>query len=44
MSTTEIIRFLKDPECREGLSAEQQAAAPLSPAGMIGLEDAELET
>ncbi len=44
MSTVDIIRAWKDEEYRNSLSKEQQAQLPKHPAGLIELDDAELET
>ncbi len=43
MSTLDIIRAWKDEEYREGLSAEQKRLLPENPAGLIELDDADLE-
>ncbi len=43
MSTVDIIRAWKDEEYRNSLSKEQRAQLPEHPAGLIELEDAELE-
>ena len=42
MNVTDVIRAWKDPEYRESLSDEQQAALPANPAGLIELSDKSL--
>jgi mersacidin/lichenicidin family type 2 lantibiotic len=44
MKTTQVdvVRAWKDQEYRESLSAEQRAALPANPAGLMELSDAEL--
>ena len=44
MSYRDIIRAWKDEEYRLSLSAEQRMLLPEHPAGLIELEDAELDT
>jgi len=43
MSKQEIIRAWKDETYRKSLSAEQRAALPENPAGVIDLTDADME-
>jgi len=43
MSHSEVNRALKDPEYRQGLSQDERAKLPLHPAGLVELQDAELE-
>jgi mersacidin/lichenicidin family type 2 lantibiotic len=43
MSHENIVRAWKDEEFRNSLSAEELALLPENPAGVIELEDAELE-
>lgn len=43
MSTIDIIRYWKDPEYREHLSAEERAHMPENPAGLIELTDSQLD-
>ena len=43
MSTIDVIRAWKDPEYRNSLSADQRALLPDHPAGLIELDDSELD-
>jgi mersacidin/lichenicidin family type 2 lantibiotic len=43
MSEANIIRAWKDEVYRMGLSADQRASLPANPAGLIELEDSQLE-
>jgi mersacidin/lichenicidin family type 2 lantibiotic len=43
ISGKDVIRAWKDAEYRESLSAEERAALPNHPAGLVDLSDAELE-
>lgn len=43
MSYQDIIRAWKDEDFRAGLSAELLAALPANPAGLIELDDADLD-
>jgi mersacidin/lichenicidin family type 2 lantibiotic len=42
MKSIDIVRAWKDEEYRDSLSAEERAALPANPAGMIELGDADL--
>jgi len=44
LSGKDIVRAWKDAEYRESLSAEERAALPNHPAGLVDLSDAELES
>ena len=43
ISGKDVIRAWKDADYRESLSAEDRAALPNHPAGLVDLSDAELE-
>jgi mersacidin/lichenicidin family type 2 lantibiotic len=44
MSKEHIIRALRDPEYRDGLSDSMKAMLPENPAGLIELTDADLDS
>ena len=43
MSHSDVIRALKDPEYRQSLSQDERAKLPAHPAGLVELQEAELE-
>jgi len=43
MNSHDVIRAWKDPEYRENLSAEVKSHIPSSPAGLVELNEADLE-
>ena len=44
LSGKDVVRAWKDAEYRESLGAEERAALPNHPAGLVDLSDAELES
>ena len=44
MSNLDIVRVWKDEEYRNSLSAEELALVPENPAGLIELDDADLDS